>query len=116
MIKTDLDLKVLSFTIFANLCLSAKWISIQLADGIRSRAVNTEGARGVDAPKIQDNIFKKVDPRPSFLMHTLVYRIDVQYKINVQVGKFSKNIKRAGQNRRVGRKIFWKINNRAGGN
>ena len=33
-IKTDLDLKVLSFTIFANLCLSAKWISIQLADGI----------------------------------------------------------------------------------
>ena len=58
MIKTDLDLKVLSFTIFANLCLSAKWISIQLADGIQSRAVNTEGARGVDAPQfLADQFF-----------------------------------------------------------
>ena len=52
---------------------------------------------------------------------TLVYRIDMQDEINVQVGKFLKNIKRAGQNRRAGRKfsgklinmqgeIFWKIN------
>ena len=31
-----------------------------------------------------------------------MYRIDVQYEINVQVGKFLKNIKRAGQNRRAG--------------
>ena len=30
---------------------------------------------------------------------TLVYRIDVQDEINVQVGKFLENIKRAGQNR-----------------
>ena len=35
---------------------------------------------------------------------TLVYRIDVQGKINVQVEKFLKNIKRAGQNRRAGEK------------
>ena len=33
---------------------------------------------------------------------TLVCRIDVQGKINVQVEKFLKNIKRAGQNRRAG--------------
>ena len=46
---------------------------------------------------------------------TLVYRIDVQYEINVQVGKFLKKIKRAGQNRRAGGKKFWKINKRAGG-
>ena len=31
-----------------------------------------------------------------------MYRIDVQAKINVQVGKFLKNIKRAGQNRCAG--------------
>jgi hypothetical protein len=37
-----------------------------------------------------------------------VYRIDVQDEINVQEGKFLKNIKRAGQNRRAGRKIFSK--------
>ena len=48
-------------------------------------------------------------------VHTLVYRIDVQYEINVQVGKFLKNIKRVGQNRRAGGKNFWKINKRAGG-
>ena len=58
---------------------------------------------------------------------TRVYQIDVQDKINVQVKKFFKNIKRAGLNRRVGGKFsgksinvqgknFWKINNRAGGN
>ena len=47
--------------------------------------------------------------------HTLVYRIDVQYELNMQVEKFLKNIKRAGQNRRAGGKISWKINNRAGG-
>ena len=41
-------------------------------------------------------------------LHTLVYRIDVQEEINVQVGKFLKNIKRAGQNRRTGGKIFSK--------
>ena len=32
----------------------------------------------------------------------------------MQVGKFLKNIKRAGQNRRGGGKKFWKINKRAG--
>ena len=53
-----------------------------------------------------------------FITHspTLVYRIDVQYEINVQVGKFLKNIKRAGQNRRAGGICFWKINKRAGWN
>ena len=35
-------------------------------------------------------------------------RIDVQAEINVQVEKFLKNIKRAGQNRRAGGKIFSK--------
>ena len=49
-------------------------------------------------------------------MPTLVYRIDVQYEINVQVGKFLKNIKRAGQNRRAGGKFFLKNNKRAGRN
>ena len=39
----------------------------------------------------------------------------MQYEINVQVGKFLKNIKRAGQNRRAGGKNFWTINKRAGG-
>ena len=45
--------------------------------------------------------------------YTLVYRIDVQCEINVQVGKFLKKIKRAGQNRCAGG-IFWKTNIRAG--
>ena len=45
-----------------------------------------------------------------------MYRIDVQYEINVQVGKFLKNIKRAGQNRRAGGKIFLKNIKRAGRN
>ena len=48
-----------------------------------------------------------------YQFHTLVYRIDVQYEINVQVGKFLKNIKRAGQNRRAGGIFFLKINKRA---
>ena len=39
---------------------------------------------------------------------TLVYRIDMQDEINVQVGKFLKNIKRAGQNRSVGGNCFSK--------
>ena len=39
---------------------------------------------------------------------TLVYRIDLQAQINVQEGKFLKNIKRAGQNRRAGGKFFSK--------
>ena len=47
---------------------------------------------------------------------TLVYRIDVQYKINVQVGNFLKSIKRAEQNRLAGGKIFLKNNKRAGRN
>ena len=38
--------------------------------------------------------------------YTLVYQIDVQYEINVQVGKFLKKIKRAGQNRHAGGKFF----------
>ena len=42
------------------------------------------------------------------LLSTLVYRIDVQYEINVQVGKFLKKIKRAGQNRREGGIFFSK--------
>ena len=46
---------------------------------------------------------------------TLVYQIDVQYKINVQVGKFLKNIKRAGQNRRAGGKLSGKSINVQGG-
>ena len=43
---------------------------------------------------------------------TLVCRIDMQNVINVQVGKFLKNIKHAGQNRRAG-VFFFKINKRA---
>ena len=39
-------------------------------------------------------------------LHTLVYRIDVQYEINVQVGKFLENIKRADQNKAVQGGIF----------
>ena len=41
-------------------------------------------------------------------IYTLVYRIDVQDQINVQVEKFLKNIKRAGQNRRAGGIFFSK--------
>ena len=41
-------------------------------------------------------------------LSTLVYRIDVQYEINVQVGKFLKNIKHAGQNRHAGGNFFSK--------
>ena len=37
----------------------------------------------------------------------------MQDEINVQVGKFLKNIKRAGQNRRAGGNFFLKINKRA---
>ena len=37
----------------------------------------------------------------------------MQDEINVQVGKFLKNIKRAGQNRCVGGNFFLKINKRA---
>ena len=37
-----------------------------------------------------------------------MYRIDVQYGINVQVGKFLRKIKRAGQNRRTGGKLSGK--------
>ena len=49
-------------------------------------------------------------------MPTLVCPIDVKGKINVQVGKFLKNIKRAGQNRRAGGKFFLKNIKRAGRN
>ena len=56
-------------------------------------------------------LFNKV----SLFLGTLVYRIDVQDKINVQVGKFLKNIKRAGQNRRAGGKFFGKSINVQGG-
>ena len=44
----------------------------------------------------------------NFVLSTLVYRIDVQDEINVQVGKFLKNIKCAGQNRRAGGNFFSK--------
>ena len=47
-------------------------------------------------------------------LRTLVYRIDVQDEINVQVGKFLKNTKHAGQNRRAGGKIFLKNMKREG--
>ena len=56
------------------------------------------------------------------MLSTLVYQIDVWDEINVQVGKFLKNIKCAGQNRRAGGKFFLKkikragLNRRAGGN
>ena len=39
---------------------------------------------------------------------TLVCQIDVYGEINMQVGKFLENIKRAGQNRRAGEKISGK--------
>ena len=45
---------------------------------------------------------------------TLVYRIDMQDEINVQVGKFLKSIKRADQNKAVQGDFFLKINKRAG--
>ena len=47
-------------------------------------------------------------------LHTLVCRIDVQGQINVQVEKFLKNIKRAGQNRRTGGKFSGKSINMQG--
>ena len=45
-----------------------------------------------------------------------MYRIEVQDEINVQVGKFLKNIKCAGQNRRAGGKFSGKSINMQGGN
>ena len=47
---------------------------------------------------------------------TLVYRIDVQAEINVQVEKFLKNNKRVGLNRRAGGKFSGKSINVQGGN
>ena len=47
-------------------------------------------------------------------LHTLVYRIDVQDEINVQVGKFLKNIKRADPSKAVQGDFFLKINKCAG--
>ena len=44
-----------------------------------------------------------------------VYQIDLQDEISVQVGKFLKNIKRAGQNRRAGGKLSGKSINVQGG-
>ena len=46
----------------------------------------------------------------------LVYQIDMQGEINVQVGKLLKNTDRAGQNRRAGGKIFLKNMKHAGQN
>ena len=43
-------------------------------------------------------------------MPTLACPIDVRGEINMQVGKFLKNIKSAGQNRREGGNSFLKIN------
>ena len=45
-----------------------------------------------------------------------MYQIDEQDEINMQVGKFLKNIKRAGQNRRAGGKFSGKSINVQGGN
>ena len=59
---------------------------------------------------------KTTAQRFQFHTYTLVYRIDVQYGINVQVGKFLKNIKRAGQNRRTGGKLSGKSINVQGEN
>ena len=53
------------------------------------------------------NILKQFEVIPSYI-HTLFCRIDVQGKINMQEGKFWKNIKRAGQNRRTGGNFFSK--------
>ena len=50
------------------------------------------------------------------MMPTLVYQIDVQDEINVQVEKFLENIKRAGWNRRAGGKFSGKSINMQGGN
>ena len=47
---------------------------------------------------------------------TLVCRIDVEGEINVQVGKFLENIKRAGRNRRAGGKFSRKSIIVQGGN
>ena len=47
---------------------------------------------------------------------TLVCQIDVYSEINVQVGKFLENIKRAGRNRRAGEKFSGKSINVQGGN
>ena len=47
---------------------------------------------------------------------TLVCQIDVYGEINVQVGKFLENIKRAGPNRRAGGKFSGKSINVQGGN
>ena len=63
----------------------------------------------------QTNLAKKY-LRCNFYSNTLVYRIDVQYEINVQVGKFLKNFKRSGQNRRVGGKLSGKSINVQGEN
>ena len=54
--------------------------------------------------------------RPRETKPTLVYRIDVQDEINVQVGKFLEDIKHAGQNRHAGGKILLKNIKRAGRN
>ena len=51
-----------------------------------------------------------------FRLLTLVYQIDVQDEINMQVGKFLKNIKRAGQNRSAGGKFSGKSINVQGEN
>jgi hypothetical protein len=45
-----------------------------------------------------------------------VYQIDVEDEINVQVGKFLENIKRAGRNRCAGGKFYEKSINVQGGN
>ena len=57
----------------------------------------------------------RVETPCRIFLHTLVCQIDVQVEINVQVGKFFKDIKCAGHIRHTGGKNFWKINKRAGG-
>ena len=63
-----------------------------------------------DEDEIETTMLPMIDDD---MVSTLVCRIDVQAQINVQVGKFLKNIKSAGQNRRAGGKLFLKINKRA---
>ena len=63
----------------------------------------------MNGPKAFVSIYLQITIlNPQKILPTLVYRIDVQYEMIVQVGKFLKNIKRAGQNRRPGGKLSGK--------
>ena len=61
----------------------------------------------MDPPLLCQLMLSRGGP-PFALIHTLVYRIDMQDEINVQAGKFLKNIKHAGLNRNAWGKFFRK--------